>query len=417
MQSAPISQTHPYTCNACQVAFRNHDQQRTHYHTDWHQYNLKRKVASLPPLSSETFAEKVLTAQASTRLERERASFERTCKACNRTYYSENAYVNHVGSQRHRQNNKEQEKVVSDTEFAGMVQALKVAEAVGNESSGSWTNTACLFCTYVSPSLLLNVSHMTKAHGLFIPERNFLADLEGLIRYLGQKLVLGNQCLYCNKSKGGLEGIRTHMKDKGHTMLGFETESQQIELGQFYDFTSTYSDVSGDEATEEPCKRGLKAPVLIRKEGEPEGEGWEGADDGEGWETDSSASSLDSQDLFYHDDYELHLPSGRSVGHRSLARYYRQNLRDHPLQTREVRRIADTQYPHSDDGTEVRRRNAITRANGGQGMLGVSLSKKREVREQEKRSRDLENRGRRRQEWGVNRKANMQKHYRDPLLQ
>lgn len=35
MQSAPISQTHPYTCNTCQVAFRNHDQQRTHYHTDW----------------------------------------------------------------------------------------------------------------------------------------------------------------------------------------------------------------------------------------------------------------------------------------------------------------------------------------------------------------------------------------------
>jgi pre-60S factor REI1 len=35
----------------------------------------------------------------------------------------------------------------------------------------------------------------------------------------------------------------------------------------------------------------------------------------------------------------------------------------------------------------------------------------------EKRNRDEENRGRRRQEWGVNKKANMQKHYRDPLLQ
>ena len=47
----------------------------------------------------------------------------------------------------------------------------------------------------------------------------------------------------------------------------------------------------------------------------------------------------------------------------------------------------------------------------------VSLAKKHEVREQEKRSRDLENRGRGRQEWCANRKGNKQKHYREPLLQ
>lgn len=541
------------------------------------QYNLKRKIASLPPLSSETFAEKVLNAQASTRLERERASFEKLCAACNKVYYSQNAYANHVGSMRHRQNVatldlsalrsggtaygdgrrpgrvssddkdetgsvisstfslgdpvptaaeiealqslKDKENEVADVEFASVVQGLKISPD-GTNGNATPKNTltslpnepesklseeekveeptelpleACLYCPYLSPSLALNVSHMTKAHGFFIPERPYLSDLEGLVRYLGQKLVLGNQCLYCGKTKGGLEGVRTHMRDTGHIMLGFETEEQQVELGQFYDFRSSYSDIEdnedlGDEENNESKKRDLKPSCVIRKEGEAEDDEWEGVSNGgEGWETDSSASSLDSTELcavpidhstghssklhgkpekhhmqdgwhshahshahvhaVYHDDFELHLPSGRSVGHRSLARYYRQNLRDHPLNDKDVLRIADTPYPHSDSDVEVvsddeeeggvvvdvngtaqpanRRKSAreekrlalISRANGGLGMVGVSAAKKKEVTTMEKRSRDMDQRGRRRYEWGTEKRANKQKHYRDPLLQ
>lgn len=32
---ASLAQTHPFTCNTCQVAFRSNDAQRKHYHTDW----------------------------------------------------------------------------------------------------------------------------------------------------------------------------------------------------------------------------------------------------------------------------------------------------------------------------------------------------------------------------------------------
>lgn len=411
---------------------------------------------------------------------------------------------------------KDKESDIADVEFANVVKGLKISpehtNGNGNVASENITNEeskpseekaeeptklpleACLYCPYLSPSLILNVSHMTKAHGLFIPERSFLSDLEGLICYLGKKLLLGNQCLYCNKTKGGLEGVRTHMRDKGHTMLGFETEEQQVELGQFYDFRGSYSDAEDnedldDEGDKQPKQKGLKPNYVIRKEGEVEDDDeWEGVSDGgEGWETDSSASSLDSTELcavpidhstghsskphgksekhhmqdgwhshahshahvhaVYHDDFELHLPSGRSVGHRSLARYYRQNLRDHPLNDRDVRRIADTPYPHSDNDTDVvsddeedggvvvglnstanpanRRKSAreekrlalISRANGGLGMIGVSVAKRMEVTAMEKKGRDMDQRGRRRYEWGTEKRANKQKHYRDPLLQ
>lgn len=49
-----------YTCITCRVGFANLDLQRGHYKTDWHRYNLKRKVAELPPVTADTFQQKVL---------------------------------------------------------------------------------------------------------------------------------------------------------------------------------------------------------------------------------------------------------------------------------------------------------------------------------------------------------------------
>lgn len=48
-----------YTCLACQVAFDSAEEQRAHYRSDWHRYNLKRKVADLPPVTRDQFEQKV----------------------------------------------------------------------------------------------------------------------------------------------------------------------------------------------------------------------------------------------------------------------------------------------------------------------------------------------------------------------
>ena len=101
---ANIQSTHPFTCNTCQVAFRSSDLQRAHMQTDWHRYNLKRRVASLPPLSSEIFTEKVLANKATAAATAAKASFEKVCTPCQKTYFSENAYNNHLNSSKHRIN-------------------------------------------------------------------------------------------------------------------------------------------------------------------------------------------------------------------------------------------------------------------------------------------------------------------------
>lgn len=71
--------TFEYTCMACFAAFESSDLQREHYKTDWHRYNLKRKVADLPPLSYEAY----LTRLAQEKIEEATIPDEkRHCGAC-----------------------------------------------------------------------------------------------------------------------------------------------------------------------------------------------------------------------------------------------------------------------------------------------------------------------------------------------
>ncbi|KAJ1949764.1 pre-60S factor rei1 [Linderina macrospora] len=97
-QSSPL-----FTCMACQVAFYSAEQQRVHYRTDWHRYNLKRKVVGLPSVTAENFAQRVLAQQAKAADDTKRAAFSADCDVCKKTYGSENAFNNHLNSKKHKE--------------------------------------------------------------------------------------------------------------------------------------------------------------------------------------------------------------------------------------------------------------------------------------------------------------------------
>ncbi|ROT36225.1 zinc finger protein [Sodiomyces alkalinus F11] len=547
------SASHPFTCNTCAVAYRNIDLQRGHMKSDWHRYNLKRRVASLPPISSEIFNEKVLQARATQEAAAEKAFFERTCDACERTYSSENAYENHISSQKHKQrvaamNRRagipDDASVMSSTfsfgdpiiadkdaaldseveeEFTQVVEGLKHAniedreqgrpspvkrpsnprpsaqgqpdqkESVtdsgdGRESGAAtpvasakpeldWTVKSCIFCNYTSPTMELSAHHMERFHGMFIPEKPYLVDLEGLLRHLLERVHEGHQCLFCFKTKATAFAVQTHMRDKGHCKLPFDTEEEQLDIGDFYDFRSTYSDGDvSDEEGEGQQKGGAKlggrraASKLTNQDGDDVVEGEDG------WETDSSASSLDSADLtavpaerhdhqyerlgkhphhtnrdprshhqadgwhshahrhthaVFYDEYEMQLPSGKSVGHRSLNRYYRQNLHSYPTAEERAERLAIEAAGQSDDdgesteteGNEDRRvartdgsaRNArngraVVRRDAA-GMVGATGPQKREVELAEKRGRTMRLQREKHNDFKYGKKLNNQKTY------
>ncbi|KAJ3047917.1 hypothetical protein HK097_011044, partial [Rhizophlyctis rosea] len=97
------NRTHLYTCLACHVAFHTADQQRDHMRTDWHRYNLKRKVADLPPIPLETFAAKLKQQAVKREDEAREREFVKGCDVCGKEYGSEGAYTTHMASKKHKE--------------------------------------------------------------------------------------------------------------------------------------------------------------------------------------------------------------------------------------------------------------------------------------------------------------------------
>lgn len=55
----------------------------------------------------------------------------------------------------------------------------------------------CLFCRHISKSLVSNVKHMTVEHNFYIPDVEYLTDLEGLVTYLGECLGHSELLSFC----------------------------------------------------------------------------------------------------------------------------------------------------------------------------------------------------------------------------
>ncbi|XP_031570774.1 zinc finger protein 622-like [Actinia tenebrosa] len=294
-----------YTCITCRVGFADSDLQRKHYKSDWHRYNLKRKVAEMPPVTAEVFQEKVLAQRAEAEAKEQTKSTIMYCKICNKNFSSENAYKNYLQSKKHLEIVAKSKDTDSE-ETADIVGLKKKSENSVQEADTETPAsdeeeveecedealeiTECLFCPHESLNFEENMKHMSRSHSFFIPDLEYVVDLKGLIGYLGEKIGIGKMCLFCNeKSKAylSIEAVQNHMTSKSHMKLDYEGEAA-LEYSDWYDFTSSY-----------PSKR-------------------ENDDD----DNDVNTGTLSVDDA----TNELCLPSGAKAGHRDLRNYYKQHL-------------------------------------------------------------------------------------------
>lgn len=325
-----------FTCVTCHVAFRDAENQRLHFQTEWHTYNLKRKVAQMKPVTLQEFQTKVQVHKSKTKQEEDSLTYSASCTICSKTYSSKNAYENHLKSKKHQENatssaNAEELKETKvkskgrkgpsqpavtenpntvQIEDEDMFQSSLKSEKQENEQQSELTAEEeenkeiderianarrlkleeCLFCLHESDSLESNIEHMAKAHSFFIPDIEYVTDLLGLVTYLGEKVSVGNVCLYCNdrgKSFRSLEAVQKHMIDKSHCKIWYENDAE-LEFEDFYDFTTSYPD-HGEHDPEE--------------------------------EISGTEYSLRIENL------EMVLPNGSKVGHRALRAFYRQRFK------------------------------------------------------------------------------------------
>jgi len=300
-----------FTCITCRVAFKDGETQRLHYKSDWHRYNLKRKVAELPPVTAEEFQRRVLIQRSTDQEQQSEKSVH--CTACRKTFSNDNAFENHLNSKKHKDNEKHMNSSLDAEGSQIKVPArskqsistsnedddMSVDSEIEEVDSDEWDDdddvvnpvdvNNCLFCSHHSRTLVKNIKHMTVAHSFFIPDTEYCIDMRGLLVYLGEKITKGYMCLWCNekgRSFYSADAARQHMVDKGHCKMIHEGIAL-AEYADYYDYSTSYPDA---ETTSVDVDDEVEVPEI---------------DDG---------------------DYQLVLPSGAVVGHRSLMRYYKQSI-------------------------------------------------------------------------------------------
>ena len=313
MSTASVNQT----CLCCQMTFPDVGLHRDHYKTEWHRYNLKRKVAQLKPISLEDFT--VLEAKHQKEKsakdgDAEGQTTKLRCKPCGKVFSNEGQWNNHVQSSKHI----ERKKTLGESSSESRDEPIKFTVTTNSSVSGrskeeameeddsDWESvsgdedddlegippSSCLFCNHESQSLEENLKHMSIKHSFFLPDVEFISDVEALLVYLGKKVASGNVCLWCNHSFSTVEGVQKHMHDKGHSKMRLEPGEDIVEFGDFYDYSSSYPDSEGDAGKKDPDEE------------------------------------VQDNSLEVNNDLELVLPSGSTIGHRSLKIYYRQNLKE-----------------------------------------------------------------------------------------
>ncbi|KAF9371110.1 hypothetical protein CPC16_003250 [Podila verticillata] len=232
------------TCLTCAIRLPDLETQQQHHKSDWHTYNLKRKVVYLPPVTAQVFAQ-LVTASKEQANPAEIAQPE--CVPCGKKYLSFQAYDNHVGSKKHKLTAatyaKKQEQLATSPPST-----TPTTSNNNTEKQLEPSETVCLFCSHSAQDAQHNYDHMRHTHGFFLPASERLIDLPGMLTYLSEKLLQDFDCLWCTPSIfaknlqpdqelhsgfADLRSVRRHMLDKGHCKLSMDHGAER-EYADFY---------------------------------------------------------------------------------------------------------------------------------------------------------------------------------------
>ncbi|EME78462.1 uncharacterized protein MYCFIDRAFT_120848, partial [Pseudocercospora fijiensis CIRAD86] len=175
-----------FLCSTCGISFPRQHDRREHMRADWHVYNLKRKVAELPPISSRVYDSVVQPAEVHS-----------TAPECTPS--------DHEHEDSSNEGDLEQDEMAATTD--------------------------CLFCLTASSSMKDNLDHMSACHAFTIPHLQHLeTDLGTFLAYLALVICHFHACLYCGQEKHSAEAVRRHMLTKGHCMLNLSPDSDFLDF-------------------------------------------------------------------------------------------------------------------------------------------------------------------------------------------
>ena len=160
--------------------------------------------------------------------------------------------------------------------------------------------------------------HMAREHSFYVPDMEHVSDLAALLKFLGVKLGTYHVCLWCSsKCYRNLDAVQKHMADKGHQKMRFDGETL-LEYADFYSYGDDDDDDDDEEEGENASVNVADYDMLNQSDLNSDSRRVSSVTVG--------GSPGGFKSVFEDENYELVLPSGVKIGHRSLFRYYKHSF-------------------------------------------------------------------------------------------
>jgi pre-60S factor REI1 len=201
-------------CNSCNYEVSNESERTTHYRSQWHRYNVKRKVQGMPPVAQDVFNKKLAAlttiskpdgsvssgdsadenaalrkyakSKAAPKSATENASYK--CKLCGNDFKTKAALENHTNSKKHRKAlalaDLSARKLNDPSYLADPIRVIQktldsnpAQEEVKEdffdpdnyESKDALPVGSCLFCPKKFEQIEESLVHMSSEHGFIVP--------------------------------------------------------------------------------------------------------------------------------------------------------------------------------------------------------------------------------------------------------
>lgn len=248
------------SCKLCNSYFATAEIRRYHYGSEWHRFNMEQLSRNMPVITDVEYVER--RKEISAFLAKKDESYLECdvtiyCNACRRRFSNQMSYDNHVSSRRHRNNVKKfkentcnrDKKLITITKKASSSGDAKACDSgdfehIKKPAENPLDVQDCLFCDHRALDMMGNFKHMSTVHSFFLPDADNCVNPEGVLDYLGKKIIVHNTCLGCkngSRSFCSLDAVRKHMKDKSHCRI-LHKDVTLAEYADFYDYSSTDPD-------------------------------------------------------------------------------------------------------------------------------------------------------------------------------
>ncbi|EWC78550.1 hypothetical protein C923_00799 [Plasmodium falciparum UGT5.1] len=193
-----------YTCHTCNIQIYNYSFFRYHFKSEWHKYNLKRKLLNLHSVNEYVFNEKLKNLKKNEDQENQKKDKRE----------NQGSHLSHK---------KRNEKNVLLTKNA------------------KYDNPAvCFFDNRIFNSIEENIKHMNDTYTFYIPDLKYVTNVKKILLTIGKKIYEENICIYCFKYAKCVKSLQAHMICKSHTKLH---TNFMVYIQKYYDFSKTYVDL------------------------------------------------------------------------------------------------------------------------------------------------------------------------------